>query len=95
MSDKIFCGSAKQTQYSVKINVCLSDIPAEFITTGNNGKQYARLELKERKSVDQYGNTHSLSVDTWKPDGSHKPKGNNGDDGFGGSSSANNKDLPF
>ena len=65
MSEKIYCGNGKKGQYSVKMNICLDDVPAEWIKTGKNGKRYIRLELNERKNIDQYGNTHGVSVDTW------------------------------
>lgn len=69
MADKIYCGTGKKGQYSIKLNLSIDRIPGEWITE-KNGKRYIRLELNERKSPDQYGNTHSISVDTWrKPDG--------------------------
>lgn len=91
MSEKIYCGKAKKSQYSHKINICLSDIPDEFITTSDkNGKKYARLELKESRQPDDRGNTHYLIVDTWKPDGQQAPNAPHGDAFAGG-----RDDLPF
>ncbi len=71
-NDRIYCGKGKQGKYGVKLNICLDDIPAEHTTTGKNGKRYARLELKESRKPDDYGNTHYVEVDTWKPDGQRR-----------------------
>jgi len=67
MNDKIFVGSGKTAKYSTKISICLSDIPKEHITE-SKGKKYINLELKERREPDQYGKTHYVTVDTWKPE---------------------------
>lgn len=70
MSDKIYCGSGKRigTYGTVAISVCLDDIPAEYKRKGNNGKTYVSLNVNEKREADQYGKTHSVTVDTWKPD---------------------------
>lgn len=68
-NDKIFCGKGKKANFSIKLNICLSDIPREYITE-SKGKEYVRLELKERREPDDRGNTHFITVDTWKPNGS-------------------------
>ena len=69
MNNKIFCGSGKEFGIygTVNISVCLSDLK-EHITEGSNGKKYIRLKLNRKREPDQYGNTHSLEVDTWKPE---------------------------
>lgn len=33
-----------------------------------NGKHYVKLNISKKQSPDQYGKTHSVSVDTWKPE---------------------------
>ena len=69
MADKIFCGDGKAFgQYeSVKISVCLDDLPEEFIKTAKNGKRYVSMVLNKKREPDQYGKTHYIEVDTWKP----------------------------
>ena len=74
MSEKIFCGKGKKGQYSIKLNICLDDIPSEFKTVANNGKTYLRLEASERRSPDEKGNTHFVTVDTWKPNQQSAPQ---------------------
>ena len=75
MNNKIFCGSGKEfgNYGTVNISVCLSDLPKEHITEGSNGKKYMRLKLNRKREPDQYGNTHSLEVDTWKPEKKQEP----------------------
>ena len=70
MSEKIYCGSGKEKFDGdlISVNICLSDIPKEEIQTGKNGKKYVRINVSKRKQEDNYGNTHSVSVDTWKPE---------------------------
>jgi hypothetical protein len=70
MSEKIYCGRGKRFgKYgTVSINICVDDIPKEHITKASNGKRYVRLNVDEKKEADPYGNTHTVSVDTWKPD---------------------------
>jgi len=67
---KIFCGSGKEIgQYGqISISVCISDLPNDYITTGKNGKKYINLKVTKKKEVDQWGKTHGVEVDTWKPE---------------------------
>lgn len=68
---KIYVGSGKKhPSYDlITLDVCLSDIPKEHITKSQkNGKSYVKLKVSARKSPDDRGNTHSLEVDTWKPE---------------------------
>jgi hypothetical protein len=65
MNQKIYCGSGKKGRYSIKLNIEIDKIPSEWITE-KNGKRYINLELSERKTPDQYGKTHSITVDTWR-----------------------------
>jgi len=40
-----------------------------------NEKGYVNLNVNKRKEVGQYGDTHSVSLDTWKPEKEEtKPK---------------------
>ena len=66
--EKIYCGKGKKSQYGIKINLCLSKIPDEFVTE-YNGQKYIRLDLSELRQVDDRGNTHTVKIDTWKPQG--------------------------
>lgn len=70
MSNKIYCGRGKRFgQYNtISVSICLDDIPIEYITTSKNGKRYVKVNVNEKREADDWGNTHSVEVDTWKPD---------------------------
>jgi hypothetical protein len=71
MSEKIYIGRGKKVgQYgTIAVSICIDDIPEEHITKALvNGKRYLNLNISEKRDVDQYGFTHSVAVDTWKPD---------------------------
>jgi len=70
MSDKIYCGRGKTFgQYgTISVSICLDDIPAEYITKSDkNGKRYVKVNVDAKREADDYGNTHTVTVDTWKP----------------------------
>ena len=68
----LYCGSGKmvETEYGklVNVSVCLDQIPAEFTNTDKQGRKWANLVLAKRKETSEYGETHSLRVNTWRPD---------------------------
>jgi len=72
MEKIIYVGKAKirQTRYGdiVAINICLSDIPEEH-TRESKGKVYTNLNVVEMRNPDGRGNTHTVTVNTWKPSG--------------------------
>lgn len=70
MSELIFCGKARQhKKYDFLFgSICLDDIPAEFITHAKNGKRYVNIKISKRRQADNYDNTHSITVDTYKKD---------------------------
>lgn len=68
MSEKIYCGKGKENQYGIRLRVCLSDIPEEFISEFN-GKKYVTLDINRLRQIDQKGNDHTAIVNTWKPNG--------------------------
>ncbi len=44
-----------------------------FIKEHRNEKGYLNLKIEKRREAGQYGDTHSVVLDTWKPE--QKPKG--------------------
>lgn len=52
-------------------SLCIDDInnvPEEHVQTGKNGKRYLRVVINPyRNGANEYGNTHSVAVDTFKP----------------------------
>jgi len=67
--EKIYCGSGveKFDGGLVEISVCLSDIPKEH-RFEYNGKWYTKLKVQKKQEADEYGKTHYVAVNTWKPD---------------------------
>ena len=51
----------------IVVSICLSDIPAEARTKNEkNGKTYASFVIDQRKTADNYGNTHSVAINQTK-----------------------------
>ena len=74
---KIFIGTGKKKEFSnggsiINASICIDDLLQhvnEFQTVSNgNGKKYLRLNIGSRKEADNYGNTHYIQIDTWKPE---------------------------
>ena len=75
---KIYLGNAKQIQRRngdpfLSAVICLDDLESsaaqEFVFTTAKGKRYLKLVVNPFKDgTNQYGNTHSISVDTFRPD---------------------------
>jgi hypothetical protein len=66
---KIYVGSGVEfgNYGDVNIDICLSDLPIEWIKKSEkNGKKYIKLTVSKKKAIDQYKKTHSVSVNTWK-----------------------------
>ena len=51
-------------------SICLTDIDQKEVYTADNGKQYLRIDITKRKQIDNYGNSHSIKINTYK-----KPEG--------------------
>lgn len=92
---KTYVGSGKKTsQYDiVNISICIDDLQPHIFEY--NGKKYAKLTVAAKKEADQYGKTHSVSINTWKPD-----ETNNGSNVANNATVApelkdDNGDLPF
>lgn len=66
--ERTYCGSGKQTHEAfVNITLCVSDIPKDKIFE-YKGKKYLKLTLGKKREPDQYGKTHWLAIDDFKPD---------------------------
>jgi hypothetical protein len=69
--EKIYVGTGKEFgQYGdVNIDICLSDLPKDWIKKSEkNGKSYIKLTVSKRKEADKYGNSHTVIVNTFKPE---------------------------
>lgn len=84
MPDRIYCGNGKEKRFPdggsiVTITVDLDTLIREFPNYGfttDAGKRKIRLKVGQRREVDQYGNSHLVEVDTYKP--TSKPGGQGG-----------------
>tara|TARA_R110002020_G_scaffold236346_6_gene448663 strand:- start:2234 stop:2494 length:261 start_codon:yes stop_codon:yes gene_type:complete len=68
--EKIYVGNgvSKFDGQMVSMSVCLSDLPTEHMFE-YNGKRYIKLNVSAKKGgVDEYGKTHYVTVDTFKPE---------------------------
>tara|TARA_B100000902_G_C27287499_1_gene905236 strand:+ start:1571 stop:1846 length:276 start_codon:yes stop_codon:yes gene_type:complete len=81
MDNKIYVGGGteKFDGNLVSVSVCLSDLPSEHIQTGKNGKKYINLNVQKKKEIDQFGKTHYVAVDTWKPEAKKEVVNSNDD----------------
>ena len=71
-TEKIFVGSGveKFDGNIVDQSICLTDIQnkaKEFIFE-YEGKKYIKLNCVKKKEADQYGKTHQIARNTWKPE---------------------------
>lgn len=48
------------------LDICLSDLPSEAITTAKNGKKYIKLVCAERKTEGKFGETHYIALSQTK-----------------------------
>tara|TARA_R100001594_G_scaffold50196_2_gene83304 strand:- start:139 stop:414 length:276 start_codon:yes stop_codon:yes gene_type:complete len=70
--ERIYVGSGVEKFEGNLINstICLTDIEqnaADYVFEFN-GKKYIKVKVQKKKEADQYGKTHFVEVDTWKPE---------------------------
>lgn len=67
MSDKIYIkASVKKSNYGLKFSGKAEDVIKQ-IKEHTNEKGYFNWNISERKEAGKYGETHYVTVDTWKP----------------------------
>lgn len=83
--EKLYCGSAKarDTQYGeeLTVSVNLSECERQFKEHGyvsKSGNNFITLKVQRRKEVGKYGETHTVIVDTWKPENRQQGASNQG-----------------
>ena len=71
--EKIYVGGAKEKtgSYGVFHSISFSAQDVATLQANLNAKGYVNLNMNQRQSPSQYGQTHSLVIDTWQP----KPQG--------------------
>ena len=73
--DKIYCGNAKEKQVKLAngdsfevLNMTIHTDKIKEHIEEFNGTNFVKIKVTKRREADQYGNTHSVEVDTWKPE---------------------------
>jgi len=72
MSEKIYVGSGKEKfdgdMVNITVNLSIVKLATNHIYSDTKGSKWIRLNVVKRKDgADDYGNTHYVAVDTWKP----------------------------
>ena len=78
MSEHIYVGSGKEKIFGdggSVINVSLEmdkirQFWGQYGFTADSGKQYLKIKISKKREPDQYGKTHTVEIDTWKPNSS-------------------------
>ena len=81
MENKIYCGSGKEITFQtggslISITLDIETLQRFFKEHGfttQQGKKKMKMNVSKRIETDQYGNTHSVSIDTWKPEPTQFP----------------------
>jgi len=71
MSENIYIGQAKEIKdyYFLIGSICLDSIPTDEIINAKNGKRYVNIKISKRRQPDQFGFTHSISINTYGKNG--------------------------
>ena len=69
MNSKVYVGNGKQidTQYGKLLKLSFSRADLVTLTNHLNEKGYVNINCNERKSVSEWGHTHSMQIDDWQP----------------------------
>ena len=68
---KQYCGKAKRrsSQFGEFFNITLSPSDVETIIAARGADGWLHLQMGETRQPDKRGNTHTIWVDDWKPNG--------------------------
>ncbi len=82
MADKIYCGSGRERKFdgggsiisvSLDIETIIKSYNNHGYQSNNTGKRILKIDVGTRRQVGEYGDTHTVSVNTWHPDSYQKP----------------------
>ena len=68
MNEKKYVGSGKKVGNYDLINFTIAEDKVKDAWFDYNGKRYLRLTIGNKKEADQYGKTHSVWLDEYKPE---------------------------
>ena len=71
MAENIFCGSGREVSFDngssiVYVTLNLAELKEHIYDY--NGKKYVNLTVGARKEPDQFGKTHYVKINTFKPE---------------------------
>ena len=72
MSEKIYIGGAKEKVWedgNSSYSISFGEKDLALLIANKNEKGYVNLKMTKRREPSQYGQTHSIVVDDWKPSG--------------------------
>ena len=77
-NQKVYVGNGKQidTQYGKLLKLSFSKKDLELMLSKLNAKGYINLNCNERRSVSEWGHTHSMQIDDWQPNQQAMPQSN-------------------
>jgi hypothetical protein len=82
--ERVYVGSGKQVGDYEIVNISIQASKLKDAWYDYNGEKYARLTVAKKREVDQYGKTHTVYVNDYKPEeGTSKPKANQAKAGDG------------
>ena len=69
MTEKIYIGNGKEieTKFGKMTKLSFSKKDLLTMTANLNEKGWVTLDLNERKEPSEWGHTHYMKIDTWKP----------------------------
>ncbi|MCK5611516.1 hypothetical protein KAR91_57125 [Candidatus Pacearchaeota archaeon] len=75
MSEKIYVGNGREKEFDsggsvINVHLTLNNMKSlfeEYGYTAKNGDMRIKLNIASRKEQGTYGETHTVTVDTWKP----------------------------
>ena len=56
------------------VNFTISEDKTKDAWIEYNGRRFLKMTIGKKKEVDQYGKTHSIWLDEWKPDEKSEPQ---------------------
>ncbi len=76
MSEKIYVGNGREKEFDsggsvINVHLTLNNMKSLFEQygyTAKNGDMRIKLNIASRKEQGTYGETHTVTVDTWKPE---------------------------
>jgi len=81
MSEKIYIGTGTEKFFNngdslINVTLSLDELEEHFTNYGfttDQGKKKLGIVVSKRKETDQFGHTHKVMINTYKPESQHRP----------------------